>query len=130
LYTTMTTPSPIASPITASSSPSIYEPKSDCVDSPFRFKIIKDDGSKISRDCGWVANKSTNFRCGFVGVREQCPSTCNSCTPCVDATARFKFPWKGNKITRDCGWVATRNTANRCSVEGMEDSCRVTCNNC
>jgi len=49
-----------------------------CDDSYVRFKVVK-DGKRIARDCGWVENKQTNIRCGYEGVAETCPETCNSC---------------------------------------------------
>ena len=58
-----------------------------------------------------------------------CPSTCNNCSAavCVDATSRLQFEFNGKKVTRDCGWVKRKNVVGRCSVSGMEDSCRETC---
>jgi len=50
-----------------------------CEDSSLRFKITKDDGSKIMRDCGWVASKNLVGRCALSGVEDACRSTCGKC---------------------------------------------------
>lgn len=102
-----------------------------CEDSPFRFKVKKNDGKTVSRGCDWVANKSTNARCKLVGVANQCPSTCNTCSTCVDSTLRFRFKFNNKGyITRDCTWVANKSTSFRCNVDGMEHTCRDTCGFC
>ncbi len=107
---------------------------SSCNDSPFRFKTIKPtDGSKVMRDCGWAATRSTKVRCSWDGVASMCPSTCGTCNTCVDSTSRFKFfknPTDKKKIARDCSWTANKSTNFRCAIEGMEDTCRKTCGTC
>ncbi len=124
--------SPVASPVISTTSPVvspvISTPSTSCVDSPLRFKVLK-EGQMITRSCEWVATRSTNWRCSFGGVKLMCPSTCNNCSAatCVDATSRLQFEYNGRKVTRDCTWVKRKDTMNRCSVSGMEDSCRGTC---
>ena len=133
LYTTgPTAPTPTA-PTPTAPTPTAPTPTGgvSCEDSPFRFRVTKTDGNTVSRGCDWVANKSTNMRCKLEGVANQCPSTCNTCSTCVDSTLRFRFEFSDKgKITRDCGWVANRGTNARCRVDGMEHTCRETCNNC
>lgn len=51
---------------------------SECVDSPLRFRVTKDDGNTIVRNCGWVAN-AKNKRCEYDGVSDTCRRTCGSC---------------------------------------------------
>jgi len=97
-----------------------------CNESPFRFKIIKDDGRKMFRDCTWVSQNSSNH-CNFEGVSSMCPSTCNACSTCIDSTSRFKFVKNGKMISRSCEWTATKNSVGRCQIEGMSDTCRDTC---
>mmetsp|Transcript_6233 Transcript_6233/g.7898 ORF Transcript_6233/g.7898 Transcript_6233/m.7898 type:complete len:446 (-) Transcript_6233:149-1486(-) len=100
-----------------------------CQNSDLRFKIVKDDGKKINRDCSWVQNNPN--RCRFDGVDTMCPVTCNTfCEDCIDGELRFKFEKNGRKITRDCKWVANKNTASRCAITGISDSCRQTCGLC
>mmetsp|Transcript_15908 Transcript_15908/g.20195 ORF Transcript_15908/g.20195 Transcript_15908/m.20195 type:complete len:339 (+) Transcript_15908:110-1126(+) len=123
---TETTPSPVVAPAVAPS----------CNDPPFRFRVVKPDGSKIWRDCLWVKTKSTQWRCSWEGVSTMCPVACGTCSACVDSTARFKFdkdPDDGTRdlVTRDCSWTANRATAFRCTtIEGMQDACRETCGSC
>jgi hypothetical protein len=101
----------------------------ECQDSPFRFKVVK-DGKKIARNCLWVETRATQSRCKLDGVSEQCPSTCNTCSDCVDSFLRVKFKYNGKNISRDCKWVKQRNTKGRCKISGMEHTCRDTCGTC
>ncbi len=50
----------------------------NCEDSTVRFKVTM-DGKKISRDCSWVASRSTSMRCNLPGVSDSCRSTCQKC---------------------------------------------------
>lgn len=50
-----------------------------CEDSSLRFKLVKDSGDRIARDCTWVENRQTRIRCGYDGVDESCPLTCGLC---------------------------------------------------
>jgi hypothetical protein len=117
--------SPVESPVEAPTPTS-----STCKDSTLRFKLVY-NGKKISRDCGWVAKKSTNQRCAADGVPSHCPDTCGtSCSPCIDASNRFRLTYNGKKISRDCGWVAKKSTNQRCAAGGVTDTCRFTCGAC
>ena len=100
-----------------------------CNDSPLRFKIEK-SGNMISRDCSWVGNKDTKNRCLLGGVSTMCPETCGVCTNCIDGNARFKVLSNGNMIARSCTWVSNKQTAERCDLPGIIDTCRSTCNSC
>jgi len=101
-----------------------------CNDSPVRFRTRKPTGEIIWRDCGWVANKSTSWRCTFEGVSSICRATCNSCNPCHDATNRFRVTYQGRNIARDCDWVANRATKSRCKSSGVPVTCPVACDAC
>ena len=123
------TPAPTPSP-TASPTESPTTSSTDCADTPFRFRLTK-NGNNISRGCVWVANKDTKNRCNLGGVSSMCPSTCGTCSTCIDGANRFRFPWNGNMISRGCTWVANKATKWRCStVTGMTDTCRSTCGSC
>lgn len=125
------TDSPTASPTFRSlSTPSPSSSSSSCADSPLRFRTEKPNGAKISRDCSWVANKSTNLRCSWEGVSSICPVTCDSCEPCRDSSSRFRLTYNGKKITRDCTWVGNKATKQRCKSFGVTESCRETCGVC
>ena len=100
-----------------------------CEDSPFRFKVVK-NGNRFTRDCIWVSKRATKSRCRLGGVKGQCPSTCGTCSNCVDSNSRIQFKYNNKKITRDCIWVANKNTQGRCKIPGMEYTCRVTCSTC
>lgn len=129
---TVSTPSPslsTGSPSSNTASPT-NQSGGSCEDSPFRFKLVKNDGVRISRGCDWVENRSTNLRCTFENVKEHCPLTCDNCLPCADAPGRFRLPWNGRTITRDCTWVSNKQTVQRCNVSGVEHTCRATCGTC
>ncbi len=51
---------------------------SSCTDATGRFRVLL-NGKKIARDCEWVGNRSTNFRCAAFGVAVTCPVTCKNC---------------------------------------------------
>ncbi len=46
---------------------------------------------------------------------------------CDDSSLRFKI---NNAFTRDCKWVARKNTINRCKFEGVQEMCANTCESC
>ena len=129
---TPTTESPVAAPTTQSP---VTPPGTSCVDSTLRFKLFK-DGSRITRDCVWVGNRSTQSRCALNGVSDMCPATCNTCSDCVDPPSfpseasdgiRFKFLKDGKYIWRSCDWVRARGVISRCRL--TKNSCRGTCAN-
>jgi hypothetical protein len=123
--------SPVAAPIAAPVAAPVASPTSTtCEDSTLRFRVLY-NGNKISRDCGWVAKKSTKLRCAADGVPSHCPVACGtSCSPCIDASNRFRLTYDGKKISRDCSWVAKRSTKLRCAADGVTDTCRLTCGAC
>ncbi len=50
------TPAPVTptpAPVKTTSAPVGTPSSSSCTDPPFRFRVIKPDGSAIWRDCGW-----------------------------------------------------------------------------
>ena len=49
-----------------------------CSDGTLRFQLFW-KGKKVTRDCTWVANRSTNARCAASGVSETCRVTCSLC---------------------------------------------------
>lgn len=122
------TSSPVASGSGPTSSP-VASPSS-CNDSLLRFRIIKNNGRRMFRDCLWVASKSTTTRCTWDGVSAICPSTCGTCSTCVDSSSKFKLTLNGRKRNKDCSWVAKKNTTKRCSKSGVTNSCRATCGVC
>mmetsp|Transcript_4715 Transcript_4715/g.5407 ORF Transcript_4715/g.5407 Transcript_4715/m.5407 type:complete len:557 (-) Transcript_4715:154-1824(-) len=109
--------------------PTPTPPSSSCSDTSLRFNIVKNDGSKIWRNCSWVATKAGN-RCSFDGVSTTCPSTCGTCDVCQDSSLRLKIPKNGRKIARNCLWVANKSTASRCALDGVSLACRDTCGTC
>jgi hypothetical protein len=108
---------------------SVHETSTECNDSPFRFKLVKNK-KRFNRDCTWVANKNTKRRCALDGVSSMCPNTCDTCSSCLDGLNRFRLIWKGNRIARDCAWVSNKATIQRCDTMGVADSCRMTCDKC
>lgn len=102
----------------------------NCKDSTLSFKTNFRSDKTISRTCSWAANKSTNYRCGLPDVASMCPYTCGTCEPCSDGRARFSLKYNGATRRRNCEWVANKNTAERCAIEGVADACRATCSSC
>ena len=114
-----TAPSPITSP-----SPSI---SFNCNDSPLRFKIVKPDGKKITRNCKWIGAKDTQTRCSWEGVSSICPSTCGTCEICVDSISSFRVFWNRKWRFKVCKWA---NNKVKCETNGVSDTCRKTCGTC
>lgn len=128
------TQSPDGAPTPTAPTPTAPTPSNGpevCEDSDIqKFKLEK-DGKVIWRDCEWAATRSSNFRCNLDdAVGTTCPDTCGTCDECIDSTARLKFRYKGRKMTRDCTWVATKKTVERCEIEGIAEACRETCGLC
>lgn len=101
---------------------------STCYDSTLRFKLELARGRVITRSCVWVQNKSK--RCALDGVSSMCPNTCGTCSSCMDGENRFKIEINGEKRSRNCTWVANKQTSYRCSMDGVSDTCRDTCGQC
>jgi len=100
-----------------------------CQDSPLRFKITKNDGRKIMRDCAWVSVKA-GWRCTFDGVASACSNSCGTCDDCDDSALRFKITKNdGRKIMRDCAWVSVK-AGWRCTFDGVSQACRAACGTC
>ncbi len=104
-------------------------PRPSCNDSTLRFRLTY-NGRKISRDCSWVANRSTTERCNVDGVAAICAESCGACDTCDDSTNRFKFEYNNQKIRRSCKWVGNKKTKERCKIVGIKDACRLTCSAC
>merc|ERR1712127_256839 len=117
----MGTKAPSPTPITSSpvASPTTIE---SCVDSDLRVMV-----NGRPRTCKW-AERNTAKRCakGNGKVSAHCPQTCGACSTfaCEDSFKRFYLK-NGNK--KSCFWVKQRNTQFRCSKEGIDTTCRSTC---
>ncbi len=48
-----------------------------------------------------------------------CPATCGTCNIRIDGTARFRLKYNRVKMTRSCEWVAKKQTAEKCQVDGV-----------
>jgi len=124
---TPTPPTATSIPTTPTSTPPTS--MSSCSDTTLRLKIVKNNGNRITRNCGWVGARNTVGRCALDGVSAACADTCGTCDTCIDASLRFKvIKNDGNKITRGCAWVINNN--NRCLFDGVGDTCRSTCGKC
>ena len=110
---TTTTSSPVASPTTIEG----------CVDSELRVMV-----NGKPRACAWAQTKNTAKRCakgnGRVGIH--CAQTCGVCATyaCEDSTKRF---YLSNGNAKSCNWVKAKNTEIRCAKEGIDTTCRSTC---
>jgi len=101
---------------------------SPCTDSPFRFDVKK-DGKIMRRSCSWVANHPI-LKCKLKGVSSHCQQTCSNCESCVDSPFKVQFMFNKKDYLRSCDWVARKDVQNRCSVDGISDTCRSTCGRC
>lgn len=103
-------------------------PAPPCSDSPMRFKVYSDN-VLVRRNCSWVARKP-NLRCSIEGVSTHCPESCWKCGTCVDSLLRFKLTFDNKEMFKSCEWVRRINTDNRCNIQGIDNTCRDTCNTC
>lgn len=117
------------------SAPSVSPPSPNgpspqrCDDSPFKFKV-KFNGKKKSKTCEWVA-RHPSWKCQLEGVSSHCPQSCGTCGICSDSMVQFIVD--SNNATaadKSCEWVARKNTEMRCSIPGIAETCRSTCDNC
>lgn len=116
-----TTPMPTSSPS--------FGPTA-CADSPYEFKIKKDDGTVIWKTCKYAQNNLD--RCNLNEVSEMCPLTCNACDVCTDSNSRFRVNIGGVQYKRKCKWTRRDEAliVERCKIEGMRATCRETCGQC
>jgi len=130
------TKSPTHSPVTSpSDSPTVYPTVSPthspttppvgetCNDSPLKFQIKKEKGKKKWKYCSWI---DENKLCSLKHADKLCPKTCGTCHKCKDSNLKFKTE---SGKTKKCRWVEN-NTAERCTLPGISDTCRKTCNVC
>jgi len=100
-----------------------------CEDSPLKFKLTTAVKSTYKK-CEWVGRLEDRKaqRCAIEGVSTHCPSTCGTCATCNDSTMRWNLPIEMNIMSRrHCKWTARKNTATRCSIPGVSETCRSTC---
>lgn len=120
------TPAPVLTPVPT---PAPVAPPSTCTDSTEFFTATKpgENAWVKQKTCqGWVNNRSTAWRCKFVGgVKENCPNTCTNC--CKDNVDSFVL--LGNGKTKTCAWAA-ENTSMRCRKPPTRQNCAVTCGEC
>jgi len=115
-------------PIPPTLSPTIYMRRSQCADSPLKFRTMKNEVSVLT-DCAWVAKKNTPNRCSLDHVSQTCPSTCRTCSVCIDSLSRFQFVMNGSIVTKSCTWLQ-KSTNIRCAISGISETCRTACSLC
>ena len=112
-----------------------------CEDSDHYFDVeIK--GKTYSKNCKWVSQtsagkgsskKSNQYtKCNYIGVKENCPRSCNHCS-CLNNQAKFTVKnalWNGSK-EKGCDWVE-RMPVKRCreDYEGSVENCPLYCGEC
>jgi len=117
----------VQSTLSPSASPSSLS--QTCEDSPLKFKLTT-AGKSTYKKCEWVGRREDQKvqRCAIEGMSTHCPSTCGTCETCNDSTMRWNLPAELNKMKkRHCAWTARKNTATRCSIPGVSETCRLTC---
>ena len=101
-----------------------------CKDSPLRMKTwIEADQRERMRSCEWVGRVAERVaeRCALSDNESHCPVSCGVTCENVDSAARFKIEKPdGRKINRYCSFVAN-NPSERCTWEGVADTCRKSC---
>jgi hypothetical protein len=112
---------------TASLEPTIVK---SCHDSPLRMKVyIESEGEEKMKSCSWAGRvvEKVAERCNLPGVSTHCPISCGTTCKYVDSEARFKVQKPdGKMINRYCSFIA-KNSSERCTFEGVTDTCRETC---
>lgn len=108
--------------IPGSYSSDIASSSTGCVDSPLHFKVVS-EGSLIQVAC---ENAATEESCKDLDIATHCPHSCGVCNQyqCVDSMTKFSTEdgWK------QCEWVRRRFTHRKCAIEGIQETCRATCN--
>lgn len=109
----------------------------DCNDSPLRVKVWNESQQRYRmQSCEWVGRIESKIeeRCASISVNGEtnaahCAKTC-AVTNCSqqDSNSRFKVysPVLQKLLTRYCTFAANK-PQERCSWEGMADTCRATC---
>ena len=113
-----------------------------CVDTPGKHTIAKDR----RQSCDWAVRvndpgEGGNQRPGrcfqFPKLQEMCPDTCGTCCnkdhiSSQDSTKPFRVfnKVRAKRVNQNCNWVKRTQTKFRCSMKGVSDKCRDTCDSC
>jgi hypothetical protein len=102
-----------------------------CIDSPARMSV-----NGKSKGCNWVGMNPDKLedRCKKGVIASHCPKTCGQCDAfkCADSKKKFILPTKNGKEKQQkkCGWVANKDTVERCQMPGVLETCKETCGFC
>ncbi len=116
-------PSSVPSQTPTSSPSSKPSPSPSCNDSPLEFLY-----QNQLINCAIAS--SQNF-CSDPEIQAICPSTCGTCSNCVDTALPIKYfntvkeAWQ----IKECS-VVGNNPSTRCGFFGVSDACRATCGTC
>ena len=99
-----------------------------CIDSPARMSMRGN-----AKTCNWVG-KNMEKRCNQGVIASHCPKTCGQCDAfkCADSKKKVFVPDKTGKGKQEkkCGWIAKKDTEERCLRPGVAETCRETCGFC
>jgi len=100
-----------------------------CHDSTFKFRVDI-NGSNKKRTCTW-AEEDPITNCAYDGVDTMCRATCNTCEEeaCTDTALMWRFG-NGQMKWLTCAWVTEVVGTNRCTIDGVVDTCRASCEVC
>jgi len=99
-----------------------------CEDTVDRFEVMEPNGKTKMKGCDWVTEMKTNWRCDRLGVRSQCPVTCNAC--CNDSEDRYEVSigsFTGKMKT--CTWAGEK-VRPRCNDPAAKEACPSSCGTC
>ena len=94
-----------------------------CVNTVGKFSVER----KI-RSCAWTASATTQERCQFQNVFDNCPTLCHPSCSCENMTGKFDL--KGLKANFRCKHAGNANPTLKkklCSIKKVADKCPKTC---
>ena len=104
----------------------------ECVDSPLRFNSIV-NGTDYKSTCASIAILSDTEKvevCSYNGVDNHCPVTCENCATKMSDSLLGTY-YGGLKIDGKkwfrCSEINAENMEERCSLEGVKETCTAAC---
>lgn len=88
----------------------------------------------VTNDCGlyiyWMDKWDETIANQAIAAGQAIVDLYYSSSPCSDSPLRFRLTLNGKNRFRRCSWVAKKNTANRCRISGVSETCPDTCGSC
>ena len=99
-------------------------PPVTCSDSKLKMLV-----AKHPRSCSWVRKKAKK-RCALPNTADHCRLTCGVCDTCTDSNKKFVLKERG--VAKRCSFIGGNpaKVRSRCAMEGVMETCRLTCGSC